>query len=147
MKALLAALLLLVSISTADARVQTPSYTERDVRCLATNIYHEARGEGYLGGLAVAVVTLNRTRHVDYPRTVCEVVYQPQQFSWTNRRGHKPTTNPASIYLARVALSHRHPLRGLRATHYHTTAVRPGWRLHLKRVTHIGNHVFYSTKL
>lgn len=147
MKALLAILLLLVSISTADAKIPRPRYTEQDVKCLATNIYHEARGEGYLGGLAVAVVTLNRTQHQDYPRTVCEVVYQPHQFSWTNQCRHKPTTNPASIYLARVALSHRHPLRGFGATHYHTTAVRPGWRLQLKRVAHIGNHVFYSTKL
>lgn len=147
MKALLAALLLLVSISTADAQRPQPRYTEQDVRCLATNIYHEARGEGYWGGLAVAVVTLNRTQHVDYPRTICGVVYQPRQFSWTNRRGHKPTTNPASIYLARVALSQRHQLRGFRATHYHTTAVRPHWRLHLRRVAQVGDHVFYSTKL
>jgi len=147
MKALLAVLLLLVSISTADAKIPTPRYTEQDLHCLATNIYHEARNEGYLGGLAVAVVTLNRTQHVDYPRTVCEVVYQPRQFSWTNVRRHKPTVDGASLYLARVALSHRHQLRGLRATHYHTTAVKPRWRLQLKRVAHIGQHVFYSTKL
>ncbi len=147
MKALLAILLLLVSTTTADASRPRQQYTERDLHCLATNIYHEARGEGYLGGLAVAVVTLNRVQHRDYPRTICEVVYQPRQFSWTNRRGHKPTTNPASIYLARVALSHRHQLRGFRATHYHTTAVKPQWRLHLQRVAKIGDHVFYREKL
>ena len=147
MKALLAILLLLVSITTADASIPRKQYTERDLRCLATNIYHEARGEGYLGGLAVAVVTINRTRHRDYPRTICEVVYQPRQFSWTNNKNHRATVNPASIYLAKVALSQRHKLRGLQATHYHTTAVKPRWRLHLQRVAKIGDHVFYREKL
>lgn len=143
MKSLLAILLLLVSTTTTDARRPRVQYTERDVQCLATNIYHEARGEGYLGGLAVAVVTINRARHQDYPRSICAVVYQARQFSWTNSRNHKPITNAASIYLAKVALSERHQLRGLRATHYHTKAVRPHWRLSLQRVETIGQHIFY----
>lgn len=143
MKTLLAALLLLVSISTADARIPKLSYTEQDVKCLATNIYHEARSEGYWGGLAVAVVVLNRTKHQDYPRSICAVVYQPKQFSWTNQRRHKPTTNAASMYLAWVALSQRHQLRGFQATHYHTQAVKPHWRTGLKPVARIGQHIFY----
>lgn len=143
MKALLAILLLLVSTTTADARRQHIRYTEKQVQCLATNIYHEARGEGYLGGLAVAVVTINRTQHIDYPRDICAVVYQPKQFSWTNSGKVKPTVSLASIYLARLALSGRHELRGLQATHYHTKAVHPRWRLQLKRVASIGQHIFY----
>lgn len=143
MKALLAILLLLVSTTTTDARVPRVQYTERDVLCLATNVYHEARGEGYMGGLAVAVVTINRTLHQDYPRTICEVVYQRRQFSWTNTRKHSSTTDPASVYLARLALSGRHELRGLDATHYHTKAVHPRWRLGLKPVARIGQHIFY----
>lgn len=143
MKTLLAILLLLVSTTTADACRPQVQYTEQDVRCLATNIYHEARGEGYWGGLAVAVVTINRAQHRDYPRSICAVVYQPKQFSWTNSRTHRATTNPASIYLAKVALSQRHRLRWLKATHYHTTAVKPRWRLQLQRVAKIGDHVFY----
>lgn len=144
MKSLLAMLLLLVSTATAPANKVPPTFSARDVECLATNIYHEARGEGYLGGLAVAVVTLNRTKHEDYPRDICAVVYQKRQFSWTNNKRHKPTVNAASVYLAKVALSQRHELRGLRATHYHTTKVRPRWRLQLQQVAHIGQHVFYK---
>ena len=51
--------------------------------CLTLNVYHEARGEPFLGQVAVAEVTLNRVDDLRWPDTVCEVVYQPYQFSWT----------------------------------------------------------------
>jgi N-acetylmuramoyl-L-alanine amidase len=44
--------------------------------CLATNIYHEARGESVNGKFAVGNVTLNRVNHKNYPNTICGVVYQ-----------------------------------------------------------------------
>ena len=50
--------------------------------CLAKNIYYEARDQSREGQYAVAVVTLNRVRSKDFPNTVCEVVYQKNQFSW-----------------------------------------------------------------
>ena len=46
--------------------------------CLATNIYHEARGESYAGKVAVANVTMNRVKSSKFPNTMCEVVYQSQ---------------------------------------------------------------------
>lgn len=51
------------------------------LKCLAKAVYHEARGEPYEGQIAVAQVVLNRTKDDNYPKTVCEVVYQPAQFS------------------------------------------------------------------
>lgn len=66
-----------------------------EVYCLATNIYHEARGEPLDGQIAVASVTINRVQDRRWPNTICEVVYQAQydpetqqprlyrcQFSW-----------------------------------------------------------------
>lgn len=53
-----------------------------DVECLARNIYHEARGECHKGKVAVAAVTVNRTKHKSFRPTVCQVVHQPGQFSW-----------------------------------------------------------------
>lgn len=47
-------------------------------QCLATNIYHEARGESYAGKVAVANVTMNRVKSPKFPNTICEVVYQSQ---------------------------------------------------------------------
>lgn len=53
------------------------------VLCLAINIYHEARGEPVIDQIAVAAITMNRVKDRDYPDSVCEVVNQPYQFSWT----------------------------------------------------------------
>ena len=47
-----------------------------EVKCLATAIYFEARGEPEHGQLAVAQVVLNRVKNPAYPNTICGVVYQ-----------------------------------------------------------------------
>lgn len=48
------------------------------MHCLATNIYHEARGESIEGKFAVGHVTLNRVHSDRYPDTICGVVYQAE---------------------------------------------------------------------
>jgi spore germination cell wall hydrolase CwlJ-like protein len=58
--------------------------SEDDLECLVRNVYHEARSEDVLGQAAVAHVTLNRVRSPAYPDSVCGVVWQRDQFSWTN---------------------------------------------------------------
>lgn len=60
--------------------------SKREVECLAKNIYFESRGENRVGQMAVAWVTLNRTEHKNWPSTICKVVYQPHQFSWTKMK-------------------------------------------------------------
>ena len=63
--------------------VQAKELNDKELRCLALNIYHEARSEPPVGRYAVAWVTLNRVEHEKFRNTVCKVVYQPGQFSWT----------------------------------------------------------------
>lgn len=55
----------------------------KQITCLAKNIYHEARGESKREQISVGYVTLNRVSDKRFPNTVCEVVHQPYQFSWT----------------------------------------------------------------
>jgi len=47
-----------------------------DQQCLATTIYHEARGEPREGQIAVAHVNLNRRGHAVFSPTICEIVKQ-----------------------------------------------------------------------
>lgn len=54
---------------------------KQDVKCLARAIYHEARGEILEGKIGVASVVINRTKSGAFPERVCEVVYQPKQFT------------------------------------------------------------------
>ena len=57
-----------------------------EARCLAENIYHEARDQGTAGWLAVAAVTLNRATDDRFPDTICGVVFQSEtKESWTTK--------------------------------------------------------------
>ena len=57
-----------------------------EARCLAENIYHEARGQGTAGWLAVAAVTLNRVTDERFPDTICGVVFQAETTeSWKTK--------------------------------------------------------------
>ena len=57
-----------------------------DMHCMADNLHHEAKVDGMRGMEAVASVVMNRVRDSRYPDTVCDVVYQPSQFSWTLKK-------------------------------------------------------------
>lgn len=121
---------------------KTHRYTHQDIECLAQNIYHEARGEGRIGQLAVAQVTLNRLATRGFPDTICEVVYQYKQFSWTLNK--KPKADEHSRRIALEALYSDHELTDFEATHFHTHQVKPTWRRGLEKLETIGNHVFYK---
>lgn len=47
---------------------------------LARIVYAEAKGEPYLGQVAVAAVILNRVDSSDFPNTLAGVIYQPGAF-------------------------------------------------------------------
>lgn len=63
----------------------TAVHANNDVDCLSKAIYHEARGQSIEGQIAVGWVVLNRTFSERFPSTICEVVYQHRQFSWTRK--------------------------------------------------------------
>ena len=113
--------------------------------CLALNIYHEARGEPLEGQIAVAMVTMNRA---DWETSsICQVVYEKNQFSWTNR------TTPAALQepdawatakrLAHRVIAGRYDDITLGATHFHIRTVKRVWRKALKKTATIGKHIFY----
>ncbi|MHA6691846.1 cell wall hydrolase [Devosia sp. A449] len=131
--------------------------SDKELWCLATAIYFEARGESYRGQVAVAQVVLNRVKDHRYPSTICGVVFQNQaqrnacQFSfacdgipetindresWAQAEDIAQRFTAGSLYLTEVA----------DATHYHATYVRPAWAPRMTKVTQIGLHVFYKFK-
>lgn len=114
--------------------------------CLAKNIYFEARGEPNMGKLAVAKVTLNRTKSGKFPDTICAVVYQPYQFSWTKKPRPQVKLDKQwqeSVRLAKYAVTTNIPeLEGFNALYFHNTSVHPHWNR--KKIAKIGNHIFYN---
>jgi len=63
-------------VGTTVNVIRAPFFSEKDIECLARNIYFEAAGEPLEGKVAVGVVTLNRTRDPRYPPSICAVVNQ-----------------------------------------------------------------------
>jgi spore germination cell wall hydrolase CwlJ-like protein len=117
-------------------------WTIMDRVCLAEAIWRESRGESIEGQKAVAKVVLNRVSSEDYPNTVCRVVFQPFQFSWTQTwRGWRYDQH--SLNLAGVVLARKDFLKHFKATHFHS-GPPPTWAKDLKIVKKIGNHVFYK---
>lgn len=132
-------------------------FTAKEQKCLAEGIYFEARGESLKGQAAVAQVILNRVRNPAYPKTVCGVVYQNDdwrnrcQFSFACDGRRQRVTEPEHWRTAQEVASAVSsgqiwlPEVGS-ATHYHATYVKPRWASAMERVKKIGLHIFYRTQ-
>lgn len=123
----------------------------RELKCLADNIYFEAGNQSKTGKLAVAAVTINRVKSPKFPKSICSVVYQKTrgtcQFSWVcegKKRIRSQQQYAESKRIAeKVLLSGaNHGIFGRNVLFYHADYVNPGWNL--RRVTKIGDHIFYA---
>lgn len=131
---------------------------ERQLDCLARNIYYEAGNEPFEGKVAVAQVTLNRANSDRYPNDICKVVFQKNiiydkvicQFSWYCEKGNKPVNVKQdnfheSMTVAKKVLLEDFRLPSLtKAMYYHADYVQPNWNL--PKITKIGRHIFYGEK-
>lgn len=138
-----------MSAITADVR-------NKQLECLAKNIYYEAGSEPFEGKVAVAQVTINRSESGLFPRDLCKVIYQKNvvyekvlcQFSWyctvANSRAPKNTeAYRESEIVARQVLLEGFRLPSLtNALYFHAKSLKPGWSH--KKVATIGGHVFYQ---
>jgi len=131
---------------------------ERQLDCMAMNIYREAGYESFEGKVAVAQVTMNRVKDGRFGDGVCGVVYQKNvvmekvvcQFSWACDQAAKtrPVNNTAyreSYEVAKKVLLEGFTLDILKeALYYHANYVNPRWSL--DKIGSIGNHIFYKPK-
>lgn len=121
---------------------------DKETECLALNVYHEARGETETGKVAVAYTTLNRVEHNYFPDTICEVVWQPSQFSWTDD-GFSDKVREQEVWadilkLVELILNEEmnDPTDG--ALFFHSKGINPpGWADSMELSLDEGNHLFY----
>ena len=129
-----------VATSTAPQRLS-------DELCLAQVLYFESAYEPRVGIEAVAAVVLNRVRSGVYPSTVCGVVYQPAQFSWTVDVAKWAQIPPRKFReLAKTFLQTPDILVNAhwRVTHFHHEDMMPAWARQLHYVGTYGPHRFYT---
>jgi spore germination cell wall hydrolase CwlJ-like protein len=136
-------------------RMAAQTVDERDLECLSTAVYFEARSEPAEGQRAVAQVVLNRVGRRGYPASVCGVVYQGAQGgrgcqfkfvcdgSMAARREQAAWATARRIARAVIDGDILAALRG--ATFFHTRASRPDWSIRMVRVATIGSHIFYRS--
>ena len=123
-----------------------PATVDRELKCLATGIYFESKGEPLHGQLAVAEVILNRARSGRFPSDVCKVLTQRGQFSFV-RGGRLPgvATSRASwrtaVAVAQVARQRLWESDAPDALFFHARHVSPSWNR--AKVAMLGNHIFY----
>ena len=144
--------------------VQSARKKIRDIQCLSTAMYFEARGEPSRGQFIVGRVILNRVASRYYPDDICAVVYQNAhmknacQFSFAcdgepnrvrdtaawqqiKRRAHYLVDCDDKCSLAALGRSDLWT-----STHYHADYVSPNWAKKLQRTGQVGRHIFYYTK-
>ena len=133
----------------------------RNIQCLATAMYFEARGEPARGQYIVGRVILNRVKSRYYPDDICSVVYQNAQmknacqFSFAcdglpNRvrdaQAWEQIKQRATFLvecddMCSLAASGRSDLWN--STHYHAAYANPIWAKKLQRTGQVGRHIFY----
>jgi spore germination cell wall hydrolase CwlJ-like protein len=169
-------IIVLINIGTEPAEVAEVAEVETEVieakpvdskqlKCLAENIFYEARGESVTGKAAVARVVMNRVNH-GFASTPCNVIYQVTtvtkineetldeykvrlcQFSWVCENRQKINVNDPKYIQAMdiayqvLAYDAYHDVLPRSALFFHNLTVDPFWPY--KQVARIGNHIFYS---
>lgn len=131
--------------STSVRRRQTIKKPSDAQLCLAQVLYFEAKSEPMMGLEAVAATVFNRMTLPQYPRTVCGVIYQSQQYSWTANHANWTRRPPKHFFaLARNFMGMRSELAQLYpVTHFHHYASRPHWSSSLDYYGQYGAHQFY----
>ena len=113
------------------------------VELLARLINGEARGEPYIGQVAVGAVILNRVKSPTFPNTIAGVIYQNNQFSSVKDGQFDVAIEEGStVYkAAQEAMNGSDPTGGA-LYFYNPSKTKSKWLFSLETTTTIGKHNF-----
>lgn len=128
-----------------DASLSGTSDLDPQLRCLATAVYFESKGEPLEGQLAVAQVIINRVESRRFADSICGVVNQPKQFSFSRNIAVRNGSNDwrTAVAIARIAQDDRWQEIAPDALFFHANYVAPSWRQNRVKVSQVGAHIFY----
>lgn len=112
-----------------------------DLYLLAKCIHAEARGESYIGKVAVGAVILNRVASPDFPNTIYGVIYQPWAFTAVHDGQIDLEPDAPSYQAATDALNGWDPTYGC-LYYYNPKTASSSWIFNRKTVVTYGDHVF-----
>ena len=117
------------------------SYSSQDVYLLAKCIHAEARGEPYMGQVAVGAVVLNRVKSSSFPNTISGVIYQPYAFTAVIDGQMNLEPNETAYNAARDAMNGWDPTNGC-IYYYNPATATSSWIWSRKVMITIGKHKF-----
>ena len=159
------AFLMLVLLTPGRAFAYNETENDSNDRyCMAQNIYFESANQSFAGRLAVGHVVINRMEDLQFPNTVCGVIYQAKtfinwkgnevpirnqcQFSWyCDGLSDEPVDSVTwikSLYIADLILTGEQPDITEGSLWYHADYIYPYWADELEYVTQIEDHIFYK---
>ena len=126
---------------TLSTSANSSSYGDGDVYLLARLVNGEARGEPYVGKVAVAAVVLNRVRNAYFPNTISGVIYQSGAFDCVADGQINLTPSSDSLRAARDAMNGWDPTGGC-IYYYNPSTATSSWIWSREVRLSIGAHAF-----
>ncbi len=121
----------------------TPQDSSGDVYLLARLISAEARGEPYVGQVAVGAVVLNRVRHPSFPSSVSGVIYQTDAFTCVSDGQFNEPIAESAYRAAQDALGGWDPSGGA-IYYFNPSTATSQWIWSRPLIVTIGSHRFCS---
>jgi len=118
------------------------SQSSSDKALLARIIAAEARGEPYIGQVAVGAVIMNRMKHASFPNTLAGVIYQKGAFTAIDDGQFASTNVPDScVRAAADAMNGWDPTGGC-IYYFNPNTATSGWIWTRPQIMTIGKHIF-----
>lgn len=112
-----------------------------DLKIMANAVYGEARGEPYVGQVAIAAVIINRIKSSSFPDTPSGVIFEPRAFTAVADGQIWLTPNEQAKKAVRQAQNGWDPTSG--CTYYFNPATATSkWIWGRPQVKKIGSHIF-----
>ena len=132
-----------LGISPTSGKVSAMQDQSGDLYLLARLISAEARGEPYVGQVAVGAVVLNRVEHPSFPNTVSAVIYQPGAFSCLDDGQFDQPIAESAWRAAQEAIDGSDPSSGA-IYYFNPVTATSKWIWSRPLIVQIGKHRFCS---
>jgi N-acetylmuramoyl-L-alanine amidase len=116
-------------------------FSQNDIQLMANAVYGEARGEPYIGQVAVAAVILNRVQSASFPNTVSGVIFEPRAFTAVADGQIWLTPNENAKKAVLDAMNGWDPT-GNAIYYFNPDTATSGWIWSRPQIKRIGKHIF-----
>ncbi|WP_277546470.1 cell wall hydrolase [Brevibacillus laterosporus] len=130
-----------VATTTAQKTFSASQLSENDLKLMANAVYGEARGEPYIGQVAIAAVIINRTKSSSFPNTPSAVIFEPRAFTAVADGQIYLSPNENAKKAVKDALKGWDPTEGC-TYYFNPETATSKWIWGRPQVKKIGKHIF-----